>query len=70
MMNNTKHALAVSLILVLALFSSLCTEPVINFGTTTHDFGDIREEDGEVTFDFGFTNTGDEELQLVKVKAS
>jgi hypothetical protein len=35
-----------------------------------HDFGEFKEEEGEVIHKFEFTNTGDEPLRLEHVKAS
>ena len=47
------------------LFSDQC----IHFEDTTHDFGEIKEEDGAVECDFIFYNSGDEPLKLKNVKA-
>ena len=44
--------------------------PHISFKTLTHDFGNIKEEDGPVTFDFHFKNTGNEPLVLQRVVSS
>lgn len=43
---------------------------VIAFQKTGHDFGNIREEAGIVTYDFEFTNTGNEPLVINRVTAS
>ena len=37
---------------------------------TVHDFGEILEEDGDVTCEFIITNTGDAPLELTNVSAS
>jgi len=59
------------LIIILSLIALiLAAEPIIEFNQLNHNFGDIKEEDGSVTHEFTFTNTGDEPLILVKVKAS
>ncbi len=42
----------------------------IKFETTTHDFGEVREEGGEVSYEFVFTNIGTEPLMLKDVQAS
>lgn len=42
----------------------------ISFDKSAHDFGEIKESDGVVTFDFTFTNTGNEALILQKVNSS
>lgn len=44
--------------------------PKINFETTNHDFGEINEADGPVTFIFKFNNIGTEPLKLHSVRAS
>jgi hypothetical protein len=45
-------------------------EPTISFEQETHDFGNIREEDGKARYDFQFTNTGGKPLIINQVKAS
>ena len=42
----------------------------MTFAAKTHDFGTIKEANGPVTYSFEFTNTGDEPLVIVDVKAS
>ncbi len=42
----------------------------ISFSTETHDFGEIKENGGEVAFKFEFTNTGNEPLIINNVKPS
>jgi len=44
--------------------------PSINFEKTTHDFGNIKEADGPVTYNFTFTNNGTSELIIQTVKPS
>ena len=44
--------------------------PKINFETKSHDFGEINEGDGPVTFCFKFNNIGTEPLKLHSVRAS
>jgi len=65
-----KPAKLIFTIITCLLVVSLAAAPEISFNFLTHDFGDIKEEDGKVTYDFDFTNTGDEPLKLIKVKAS
>ncbi|MCM1309681.1 MAG: DUF1573 domain-containing protein [Bacteroides sp.] len=50
-------------------FVALAKAPEITFEKTNHDFGTIREKDGEVTCYFNYTNTGDAPLALVTVSA-
>ncbi len=42
----------------------------IAFGETVHDFGDIKESDGDVSYKFEFTNTGSEPLIIQNVTPS
>ncbi|MCR5361862.1 MAG: DUF1573 domain-containing protein [Bacteroidales bacterium] len=42
----------------------------ITFTKTTHDFGTIRENDGDVTVEFAFTNTGDAPLLILRAASS
>jgi len=42
----------------------------ISFDKSSHDFGDIKESDGVVTFNFTFTNTGNEALIIQRVNSS
>ncbi len=42
----------------------------IEFSETTHDFGEVNEEDGPITHQFEFTNTGKAPLIISNVKAS
>jgi len=65
-----KAAKLILTILTCLIVVSLAAAPEISFNSLTHDFGDIKEEDGKVTYDFSFTNTGDEPLKITKVKAS
>lgn len=44
--------------------------PHISFKSLTHNFGNIKEEDGPVTYDFHFRNTGNEPLVLQRVVSS
>ncbi len=44
--------------------------PTIAFVDKTHNFGDIKEQDGVVTHDFTFTNTGNKPLIISRVTAS
>jgi len=56
-------------VLMLFVIYSLFAQPKIEFDTMTHEFGDIKEDEGPYEIDFNFTNTGDEPLKLIKVKA-
>ena len=48
----------------------LFATPEITFKEPIYDFGDVYEKDGPVEHEFEFTNTGDEPLELKRVKAS
>ena len=42
----------------------------IQFEKTTHDFGNVTEESKQVSYEFNFTNSGDADLKVLKVKTS
>lgn len=42
----------------------------ISFTTIKHDFGTINESDGQVEYDFVFTNTGGRPLVILKTSTS
>ncbi|MBD5180578.1 MAG: DUF1573 domain-containing protein [Bacteroidales bacterium] len=65
-----KKILTFSIALLSAAFAALAEGPMPSFATTTHDFGNIKEADGPVTYEFEFTNTGDEPLVIVSANAS
>ena len=69
-LNKKKIVRAIILFLLIIVFVTLNAAPEISFNFLTHDFGEIKEEDGKVSFDFTFTNTGDDTLTVTKVKAS
>ncbi|MDR1679210.1 MAG: DUF1573 domain-containing protein [Prevotellaceae bacterium] len=45
-------------------------KPGIKFNETTHDFGTVAQENGDVTHVFEFTNTGNADLVLSNVQSS
>lgn len=62
-----------TLTLVLALMACtlmMAQKAVIEFETDSHDFGEIQEADGPVTFEFKYQNTGKTPLVLHNVQAS
>lgn len=63
-----KIALAAAMSVV--SLAALAAEPAITFEETSHDFGSIAEEGGNVTHEFTFTNTGDAPLMIVNASAS
>lgn len=40
------------------------------FDVTTYDFGEVKEEDGPVSYTFSFVNTGDKPVKVTGVEAS
>ncbi|MCK9499759.1 MAG: DUF1573 domain-containing protein [Bacteroidales bacterium] len=55
----------------LYLFSfSQSQQPMISWEKTVHDFGNFKEEAGNQTYDFIFTNTGSMPLYITNVRAS
>ncbi len=61
-----------SLLLWVALIATiqLYAQPAITFDSTTHDYGNIAEEDGLVSCQMSFTNTGNEALLILYADAS
>lgn len=61
----------ISLFAASALALTVCAQkPTITFETETHDFGEIQEKDGPVSFIFKFKNNGKTPLVLSQVSAS
>ena len=63
------------LISIVALFACFAIanaqgKPAIEFDEIVHDYGTFPEENGKVTCQFKFKNTGDADLILQKVRAS
>lgn len=56
--------------LVLTVFGLSAQKAEITFTNTTYDFGQINENDGNVSHVFEFTNTGDAPLVIQRVQAS
>lgn len=56
--------------LVLFYGLALAQNDKISFNETEHNFGKVSDKDGRVTFDFVFTNNGDEPVILSNVTAS
>ena len=50
---------ALAIALLPAAVMAFAQEPAITFEDTSHDFGTIAEDGGNVTHEFKFTNTGD-----------
>ena len=44
--------------------------PRLRFDTTVHDFGEVRDDSGKVTYDWTFYNDGDEPLRIVGTRPS
>ncbi|MCQ2230041.1 MAG: DUF1573 domain-containing protein [Bacteroidales bacterium] len=62
-----------TLTLVLALMACtlmMAQKAVITFASESHDFGEIQEANGPVTYEFKYTNTGKTPLVLHNVQAS
>ena len=61
---------ALAIALLPAAVMAFAQEPAITFEDTSHDFGTIAEDGGNVTHEFKFTNTGDAPLMIVNASAS
>lgn len=62
-----KYTLSLILLFTVA---SLIAQPKIDFKETTHDYGNIKEDDGLAKTSFEFTNSGDKPLVINNVRAS
>lgn len=60
----------ITLVLCLGYINVFSQQGAFKFENTTHDFGSIKEEDGSVTHEFKFTNTGSAPLIIGNVQAS
>lgn len=60
------------IVLLLFIFSCLSaySQAVIEFNTTAHDFGNIKEVNGSVSYDFTFTNKGTAPILIKNVESS
>lgn len=54
----------------LFISSNAQNNTVVKFDKTDHNFGEIREENGPVTYEFTFQNVGQEPFVISKVEAS
>lgn len=60
-----------TLLCLMLMTSTLAwAEAKLTFTKTTHDFGTIQEEDGDVTVEFPFQNTGDSPLLILRATSS
>ena len=57
------------ILLGLCISFGAMSQAVIEFEADTHDFGKFYEQDGEVSVEFKFTNTGDAPLLITNVQA-
>ena len=68
-MKRTGIVVLMMLILGGVCFAADKSKAKIKFDTTLHDFGNIREDGGPVTYEFEFTNTGKEPLIINSARA-
>ncbi len=69
-MKRFLQALVYSLFLVLLTNFAIAQGALAEFIETDHDFGDVKEEEGPITFTFEFVNKGNAPLIISNVKAS
>ena len=62
--------LILTLLLSLFVFSLFSQSSKIVFENSEHDFGEIQEKGGKVSYKFFFKNVGDESLLILSVKPS
>ncbi len=65
-----KRISVLALGLAISAMTAWAEGPTPVFEITSHDFGNIREADGPVSYDFEFTNAGDEPLVIISANAS
>ncbi len=58
------------LLVGLGVMNISLAQGTLEFINETHDFGDIKEEDGFAEYTFNFVNTGDQPIKITHVKAS
>lgn len=61
---------ALFLIVFLFSFSASFSQAVISFSNSMHDFGNIKEVNGTVTYDFEFVNKGKSPILIKNVESS
>ena len=64
-----KNYILASLLLFFVL-TSFSQKPNISFEESEHNFGDIEEKGGKVSYKFTFTNNGKNPLRILSVKPS
>lgn len=65
-----KRFVSLCIAAIMAVFTALAVGPAVEFAETQHDFGNIDEDGDPVSYEFEFTNTGDEPLLIVSATAS
>lgn len=66
-MNRKLLLLATAFLIVTAAFAQ---KPTLTFKVKEHDFGQVKEEDGKISYVFEFINTGTAPLLIQRVQAS
>jgi hypothetical protein len=64
-----KKILLIAFFILFTSVTSLFSQGIMNFKEETYDFGNI-EEGTLATYEFEFTNTGDQPLEIIKIDAS
>lgn len=55
---------------LLMMVSTAMADGKVSFAKTAHDFGTIKESDGDVTYEFQFSNTGNLPILILRATAS
>lgn len=61
---------SVLFVILVFLFLDSYAQPVIHFTQSVHDFGNIKEVNGQVSYDFEFTNNGTAPILIKNVESS
>lgn len=57
-------------LLILSVQVAFGAGPIVKFIETSHEFGNVKEANGKVSYSFKFTNTGDSPLVVLSATTS
>ena len=65
-----KSLISLLVTLILGCSAAFANGPEMKITESTHDFGNIKEANGSVSYEFEFVNSGDEPLIILSAKTS